>query len=124
MPKVFAIEDNELNLKLFRDLLKIQKCDIILSDDGVGVLETAIEEQPDLILMDIQLGDINGMDLIRDLKMHEKTKHIPIIAITALAMKNDELQILEAGCAMYLAKPVAINDFFKATSKFLNLVDE
>lgn len=120
MSKVLIVEDNELNLKLFYDLLTIKKCEIIVSQDGLDVVKTVCLEMPDLILMDIQLNSVvSGMELIQDLKKNEKTKHIPIIAITAFAMKADETRISQSGCNMYLSKPVSINNFFKAIDFFL-----
>jgi len=120
MNKVLIVEDNELNLKLFHDLLLIQKLEVIISRDGIGVEELAVNEKPDLILMDIQLiNGVSGIDLIKDLKANPSTSHIPIIAITAFAMKNDEIRINESGCDMYLSKPVSIDNFFKAVDRFI-----
>ena len=120
MGKILIVEDNDLNLKLFHDLLMIQEHQVIISKDGVGVAELILREQPDLILMDIQLNGVSGIDIIKDLKGNQKTKHIPIIAITAFAMRNDEIKISNSGCDMYLSKPVLIDDFFKAIDKFIN----
>lgn len=119
MGKVLIVEDNELNLKLFYDLLTIQKYDIAISKDGLNIVKITIEEKPDLILMDIQLNGISGMDLIKELKKNHATKHIPIIAITAFAMKNDEAKISKSGCDMYISKPVSIDVFFKAVNQFV-----
>lgn len=119
MGKVLIVEDNELNLKLFHDLLTIQKYDIVISKDGLNIIEISTKEKPDLILMDIQLNGISGIDLIKELKQNNATKHIPIIAITAFAMKNDEAKISKSGCDMYISKPVSIDIFFKAVNKFI-----
>jgi len=119
MAKVLIVEDNALNLKLFHDLLKIKNHKVIISKDGVDVVDTAVKEQPDLILMDIQLGNISGIDLIKDLKQNPNTKDIPIVAITAFAMKNDEIRISESGCDLYLPKPVSIDKFFISIDKFI-----
>lgn len=119
MGKVLIVEDNELNLKLFHDLLTIQKYDIAISKDGLNIIEITIKEKPDLILMDIQLNGVSGIDLIKELKQNNATKHIPIIAITAFAMKNDEAKISKSGCDMYISKPVSIDIFFKAVNKFI-----
>lgn len=121
MSKVLIVEDNDLNLKLFCDLLKVKECEVIISKNGIDVENIVLAEVPDLILMDIQLGGgVSGVDLIRDLKSNIDTKHIPIIAVTAFAMKTDEERILESGCDMYLSKPVSIETFFQAIDKFLN----
>ncbi|HJK86627.1 MAG TPA: response regulator [Candidatus Megaira endosymbiont of Nemacystus decipiens] len=119
MSKVLIVEDNELNMKLFRDLLTIKKHDVIVSKDGIGVLDIAESKKPDLILMDIQLNGISGLNLIEGLKKNSATKDIPIIAISAFAMKQDEITISSSGCDLYLAKPVAIADFFQAIDRFL-----
>ena len=109
MGKVFIVEDNALNLKLFCDLLAMKEHDVIVSRDGFNILETTLKERPDLILMDIQLNSgVSGLDLIQELKNNQHTKHIPIIAITAFAMRNDEERISRTGCDMYLSKPVSI----------------
>lgn len=118
--KVLIVEDNELNLKLFRDLLSIRKHKIIMSRDGIGLKTLVLKEKPDLILMDIYLGNRLGTDLIRELKENPITSHIPIIAITALALSGEKAQILESGCDMYLSKPVSIEIFFKAIDNFVN----
>lgn len=118
MSKVLIVEDNELNLKLFQDLLAIQNYEIISSRDGVGILSIVLSQKPDLILMDIQLSGVSGIDIIKELKENPNTYDIPIIAITAFAMKNDENKISESGCDMYLSKPVSIDIFFSAVNKF------
>ena len=74
MKKVLIVEDNELNLKLFHDLLVIKKCEVIVSKDGIGINELVLKEKPSLILMDIQINGISGIDLIESLKQNEATK--------------------------------------------------
>ena len=92
-----------------------KKCEVVTSRDGVGVTEIASKEKSDLILTDIQLNDgISGINLIKALKKNTVTKYIPIIAITAFVMKNDEVEISKSGCDIYLSKPVSIDSFFKA----------
>ena len=122
MDKVLVVEDNELNLKLFQDLLLTQDLEVIASRDGKGVAEIAEKEMPKLILMDIQLNGLSGIDLIKELKGNTKTKHIPIISVTAFAMKNDEARVTASGCDLYLSKPVSINSFFEAVNKFIKPV--
>jgi two-component system cell cycle response regulator DivK len=119
MNKILIVEDNELNMKLFRDLLSLQACEIITSNKGEGVIELVLEHMPNLILMDIQLGDMSGIDLIQQLKSMPETASIPIISITAFAMKQDEIKITKCGCDLYLSKPVAIDSFFAAVRRFL-----
>jgi two-component system cell cycle response regulator DivK len=118
-PKILIIEDNSLNLKLFHDLLSMRNCDISTSNSGENAIEFITQEKPDLILMDIQLNGISGIDIIQELKVLEHTKHIPIIAITAFAMKHDEARIIQSGCDMYISKPVSIDNFYKAIDSFL-----
>ena len=121
MGKVLIIEDNELNLKLFCDLLTIKGHKTIISKDGVNIVNIASKETPNLILMDIQLNSgLSGLDLIKNLKKNNITKNIPIIAITAFAMKNDEERISSSGCDMYLSKPVLIEQFFQSIDIFIN----
>ncbi|BBB56215.1 chemotaxis protein CheY [Candidatus Megaera polyxenophila] len=120
MAKVLVVEDNELNLKLFCDLLTIKDHEVILSKDGFNILEIVIEQLPDLILMDIQLADVSGLDLIKILKNNPKTNKISIIVITAFAMKNEVMRISESGCDLYLSKPVSIDNFFFSVERFIS----
>lgn len=119
MGKVLIVEDNELNMKLFHDLITIKNHDTILSSDGMNIIEIATDEKPDLILMDIQLNGVSGLDLIKSLRKNEQTSSIPIIAISAFAMKKDEKIISASGCDLYISKPVSISDFFNAVEKFI-----
>ena len=112
MAKVLVVEDNELNLKLFCDLLMLKRHEVIVSKDGFNIVNIAIEQLPELVLMDIQLADISGLELIKILKNNPKTHKIPIIVITAFAMKNEVMRISESGCDLYLSKPVSIDNFF------------
>ena len=123
MKKVLIVEDNELNLKLFRDLLLIKNYNIAISRNGLDIINVVLQEEPNLIIMDIYLNEILGTDLIRELKANQNTKNIPIIAITACALSKDKSEILESGCDMYMSKPVSIDNFFKAVDKFINNVN-
>lgn len=117
--KVLLVEDNELNLKLFIDLLLLRNYEVIPLNSGDNLLNNAILKAPDLILMDIQLKRISGIDLIKQLKSNNKTKQIPIIAITALTLKDDVDSILESGCDKYISKPVGMLDFYIAIEELL-----
>ena len=119
MGRVLIVEDNELNLKFFNDLLNILEHETIMSRDGIDLLNIVNSTKPELILMDIHLNGISGIDLITLLKSNVATQHIPIITITAFAMKSDEAKISKSGCNMYLSKPVSIEVFFDAIQKFL-----
>jgi two-component system cell cycle response regulator DivK len=119
MAKILVVEDNELNLKLFCDLLSIKNHEVITSQEGSDAFQLAIDQKPDLILMDIQLSGISGTDIIKALKSYKDTKSIPVIAVTAFAMKHDEEKILSEGCDMYLSKPLSIDKLFEAVDKYL-----
>ncbi|MFK8040490.1 MAG: response regulator [Rickettsiaceae bacterium] len=120
MPKILIVEDNELNLKLFYDLLTIKKFSILISRNGLDVIEIVKQEKPNVILMDIQLNSqVSGTDLIKELKGSSDTASIPIIVITAFAMKQEEEMLLKSGCDLYLSKPVSIYSFFNAIDKCL-----
>jgi two-component system cell cycle response regulator DivK len=108
---VLIVEDNELNMKLFHDLLDAHGYNILQTKDGMEALDIAREHHPDLILMDIQLPGMDGLQATAILKTDEATRHIPVIALTALAMKGDEERILAAGCDGYIAKPLDYKDF-------------
>ena len=117
---VLIVEDNDLNMKLFNDLLQANGYNTLQSPKGCDVMHLAQEHKPDLILMDIKLAEISGLEVTRMLKANDDLKSIPIIAVTALAMKGDEEKILEAGCEEYLAKPISIPTLLDTVSKFLN----
>lgn len=121
---VLIVEDNELNMKLFKDLLEAHGISTLETQDGNAVLDIAEEHNPDLILMDIQLPEISGLDVTKSLKAHEKLKHIPVIAVTAFAMKGDEEKIREGGCEDYISKPISVMDFIGKVQKHLNMEDQ
>jgi len=110
---VLVVEDNELNLKLLNDLLEYQGYRVIATRLGEPALGLAQQYQPDLILMDIQLPDISGMEATQRLKSDEQTRTIPIIAVTAFAMSGDEARILASGCDAYLSKPFNVAEFLR-----------
>ncbi len=116
---VLIVEDNELNAKLFRDLLTSKGHRIIELRDGLEAIKVAHTEKPDLILMDIQLPEISGFDLIKMIKAETAIADIPIIAVTAFAMKGDEERIRTSGCDDYLSKPISVVAFLKKTSHYL-----
>ena len=119
--KILIVEDNELNLKLFRDLLGAHGFETFETKDGLNVPTLAREIKPDLILMDIQLPEISGFDISRKLKQEPDLKNIPVIAVTAFAMKDDEERILKAGCEAYISKPISIMPFLQTIERFLNM---
>jgi two-component system, cell cycle response regulator DivK len=112
MPKiVLIVEDNELNMKLFHDVLEAHGYRSIGTRSGLEALELARRHQPDLIVMDIQLPEISGLEVIKWLKQDQKLKGIPVVAVTAFAMKGDEKRIREGGCEAYLSKPISVSTF-------------
>ncbi len=109
--KVLVVEDNELNMKLFCDLLDAFGFDTVKSRDGLKVVDLAREHRPDLIIMDIQLPEVSGLDLTRWIKDDEATRSIPVMAVTAFAMRQDERLVREAGCEAYMSKPIQMMPF-------------
>jgi two-component system cell cycle response regulator DivK len=118
--KVLIVEDNELNMKLFNDLLTAHGYDTVQTNDGVTALALARMHRPDLILMDIQLPEISGLEVTRRIKEDEDLQRIPVIAVTAFAMKGDRERIRAGGCEDYIAKPISIAAFFQTVERFLS----
>ena len=118
MAKVMIVEDNELNMKLFNDLLEAQGYDVVQTTDGIRALELARSERPDLILMDIQLPEVSGLDVTKQLKADMELASIPVIAITAFAMKGDEERIRAGGCEAYISKPIKIDKFLETVAEY------
>ena len=116
---VLIVEDNELNLKLFTDLLQAQGYRVISTQDGMAALDMARAERPDLILMDIQLPEVSGIDVTKWLKADDELREIPVIAVTAFAMKGDEEKIRASGCEAYISKPISVSHFLQTVSEFL-----
>lgn len=114
------VEDNELNMKLFNDLLEANGYETITTRDGAMALDLARENMPDLVLMDIQLPEVSGLDITRQLKAEDDLRHIPVIAVTAFAMKGDEDKIKECGCEGYVSKPISIISFIETIKTHLN----
>lgn len=117
--KVMIVEDNELNMKLFHDLLEAHGINTVQVRDGKLAYDTAIEQRPDLIIMDIQLPEISGLDVTRRLKEDPDLRSIPVIAVTAFAMKGDEQKIRDGGCEDYISKPISVSCFIDVVKKHL-----
>jgi len=113
------VEDNELNMKLFNDLLRAHGFDTIPTNDGVTAMMLARQEKPNLILMDIQLPEVSGLEVAKWLKADDSLRSIPIIAVTAFAMKGDEDKIRRGGCEDYIAKPIKVASFIATIRKHL-----
>lgn len=120
MKTVLIVEDNDLNMKLFHDLLDAHGYNTIQTKDGMEALGLAREHMPDLILMDIQLPEVSGLEVTKWIKEDEALKSIPVIAVTAFAMKGDEEKIREGGCEAYVAKPISVENFLNTVKEFLS----
>jgi len=116
---VLIVEDNDLNLKLFRDLLEAHGYATMHTRDGFEVLDMVRQNRPDLILMDIQLPEVSGIEITGWLKADAELKNIPVIAVTAFAMRGDEEKIRAGGCDDYLSKPIAVHQFISTVRKYL-----
>jgi two-component system cell cycle response regulator DivK len=117
--KVLIVEDNDLNMKLFNDLLVAHGYFTLQTKDGVEALRMARQHRPDLILMDIQLPEVSGLEVTKWLKEDDGLRSIPVIAVTAFAMKGDEEKIREGGCEAYIAKPISVASFMRTIERFL-----
>ena len=116
---VLIVEDNELNMKLFCDLLEAHGYTTVGTSDGLQALDLAREHRPDLIIMDIQLPEVSGLEVTKWLKDDEELKGIPVIAVTAFAMKGDEEKIRQGGCEAYIAKPISVAHFVETVHRFV-----
>jgi two-component system cell cycle response regulator DivK len=116
---VLIVEDNELNMKLFNDLLEAHGYATVLTKSGVEAVALAREHMPNLILMDIQLPEVSGLQVTQWLKDDPALAHIPVVAITAFAMKGDEEKIRQGGCEAYLSKPISVVKFLETVRKYL-----
>jgi two-component system, cell cycle response regulator DivK len=116
---VLIVEDNELNMKLFSDLLEANGYNTVQTRNGLEALGLARTHRPDLILMDIQLPEVSGLQVTQWLKADEELRSIPVIAITAFAMKGDEEKIRQGGCEAYLSKPISVVKFLETVRNYL-----
>ncbi len=117
--KILIVEDNELNMKLFHDLLEVHGYTTLQTKDGREALELARKHRPDLILMDIPLPEVSGLEVTKWIKADDELKSIPVIAVTAFAMKGDEEKIRSGGCEAYIAKPISVNSFLETIQTVL-----
>lgn len=117
--RILVVEDNDLNRKLFCDVLKASGFTVEPVSDGQAVLESARRFVPNLVIMDIQLPHVSGVDLIAEMKRDRSLSGVPVLAVTAYAGKGDEEKIRAAGAQGYLAKPVSIGPFMNAVKGLL-----
>jgi two-component system cell cycle response regulator DivK len=118
--KILIVEDDLKNQKLFRDVLEKVGYETILAIDGEQGVQLAQTEKPDLILMDIQLPVKDGLTATREIKVNPQISHIPIWALTAMAMKGDEERVRAAGCDDYISKPVQLSSLIEKLSKYFD----
>jgi two-component system, cell cycle response regulator DivK len=118
--KVLIVEDNDLNMKLFNDLLVAHGYDTLQTKDGVEALALARRHHPDLILMDIQLPQVSGLQVTKWIKEDKDLCTIPVIAVTAFAMKGDKEKMRNGGCEDYIAKPISVASFLQTVERFLS----
>jgi two-component system, cell cycle response regulator DivK len=116
---VLIVEDNELNMKLFHDLLEAHGYSTVATRNGIEALDLARKHRPDLILMDIQLPEVSGLEVTKWLKDDQDLRSIPVVAVTAFAMKGDEERIRQGGCEAYLSKPISVGKFIETIRHFL-----
>jgi len=117
---ILVVEDNAMNMKLFCEILESMGVTSLCAPDGKTGLALAKEHCPDLILMDMQLPDISGLELTRTIKADGELKHIPVIAVTASVMQGDEERIMASGCDIYVSKPIQIAEFIGVIRKMLD----
>lgn len=116
---VLIVEDNELNMKLFHDLLEAHGYRTLQSRNGFDAMEIARANRPDLILMDIQLPEVSGLEVTKWIKEDDELRSIPVIAVTAFAMKGDEERIRQGGCEAYISKPISVAKFLETVRSYL-----
>jgi two-component system cell cycle response regulator DivK len=117
--RVLIVEDNELNMKLFHDLLEAHGYKTIQTRNGKDALSLARQHRPDLVLMDIQLPEVSGLEVTRWLKDDQDLCEIPVVAVTAYAMKGDEERIRQGGCEAYISKPISVLGFIETIKEFI-----
>ena len=116
---ILIVEDNTLNMKMLADLLGSQGYAVLQAEDGEPGFSMAKLHRPDLILMDIQLPEVSGLEVTKWIKEDDALKSIPVIAVTAFAMKGDEERIREGGCEAYISKPISVLSFLQTIDGFL-----
>lgn len=116
---VLIVEDNVLNMKLFQDLLHAHGVETVQVNNGHNAYDAIKHHRPDLVIMDIQLPEISGLEITKRLKNDDELADIPVIAVTAFAMKGDEEKIRDGGCQDYISKPISVSSFMGTVSKYL-----
>lgn len=117
--RILVVEDNEKNMKLFRDVLQAKGYDALEATSGEEAVELATEHVPDLILMDVQLPGIDGVEALGRIRADERTAAIPVVALTAQAMSGDRERFLESGFDGYISKPVDVLEFIQTVARYV-----
>ena len=118
--RILIVEDNETDVRLLKDILETRGYNILQTRDGLEAIDLAVVNLPDLILMDIQLPDMSGLEVTRRLRGDDRSRRIPIIAVTAFAMAWHEREALDSGCDAYVSKPISIFSFLRTVESFLS----
>src|SRR5262250_2441904 len=118
--RVLIVEDNKADVRLLKDILERHGYETLQTGDGLEAIKLAFASLPDLILMDIQLPEISGLEVTRRLKGDDRSRHIPIVAVTAFAMGWHEREALDSGCDAYLSKPISVLGFLNTVETFLS----
>jgi two-component system cell cycle response regulator DivK len=118
--RILIVEDHDLSVMLLNDFLEVHGYEILKTGHGLEAIKLARDNKPDLILMDIQLPDLSGLDVTRVLKQDDQTKYIPVIAVTAFAMSGDKAKALGSGCDAYISKPVILHNLLRMVDSFLS----
>lgn len=118
---VLVVEDDDLNMMLCRDLLELHGCSVVQASDGRSGWQMAQRYRPDLIILDIQLPGLTGLEVVARLKADKRLQAIPVIAFTALAMKGDEERFLRGGFDHYISKPISVPDFLRTIEHILSI---
>jgi len=119
-PLVLAVDDNHDNLELLTQILDLFGCECVGAVDGYAAISAAVDRPPDLIVLDICLPDIDGIEVVKRMQQNPELRDIPIVAVTALAKAEDRDRILKAGCVEYLSKPFNIKDLEMVMRQHLN----
>src|SRR6266446_10934779 len=118
--RILIVEDNKLDMRLLKDILEWRGYNILQTKEGLEAIDLAVVNLPDLILMDIQLPHMSGLEVTRRLRSDERSRRIPIIAVTAFAMGWHEREALDSGCDAYISKPIAMQGFLSTVESFLS----
>jgi two-component system, cell cycle response regulator DivK len=118
--RILVVEDNKLDMRLLKDILEGSGYETLQAADGLEAIDLAFASLPDLILMDIQLPEISGLEVTRRLRGDDRSRRIPIVAVTAFAMGWHEREALDSGCDAYLSKPISVLGFLNTVESFLS----